>query len=368
MPFGLTPEEAEKDKDLRWFFISSTTGMAHDYFHLADTSQEQMEGLYRESRSSSRPWSPTPATRFCRPSVLTDLRQIEAERRSSPESAGTASRSGPTWKPRRKLTGTDKQEREQEEKRVAGLRPNWLLWKPQQPVTDGGLKPGELADRWRPHVLATYDNQMPFLIQRSLGQGQILFVTTGVFSSWNTLPRENAVVLFSRILRSSLLGTLPPRTLSTVDPLVLPITDRHAMYQLTRPDGSKESLTVDALGSDLFRVTVRAQAARGIYRVTATRVDTTSGEAGGDRLLDVPFAVNGPEQESEPALLDEAALRERLPGAAFRWVGRGEAIRLEGGQVSGQELWKFLLLVVLACLLLEMTVLAWPMLGRERAA
>ncbi len=102
--------------------------------------------------------------------------------------------------------------------------------------------------------------------------------------------------------------------------------------------------------------------------MTATRIDTASGDASGDRLMDVPFAVNGPEKESEPGLLDEGALRVRLAGATFRWVGRGEPIRLEGGQVSGQDLWKALLLVVLACLLLEMTVLAWPMLGRERAA
>ena len=148
---------------------------------------------------------------------------------------------------------------------------------------------------------------------------------------------------------------------------MLSVSDRHAS-SLTQPDGGKESLTVDALGPDLFGVTVRPRTVRGIYRVTATRLDTTPGAGGGERLLDVPFAVNGPEQESDPALLNEAALRERFLGVSFRWVGEGEAIRLEGSQVSGQDLWKLLLLLVVACLLLEMTVLAWPMLGRERAA
>jgi hypothetical protein len=361
--FGQTPEEAKNE--LRPFFLSFAS-MAHDYFHLADTSRDQLEDLYR------RPFFFKAVAADVSDNALqtvrnTDIKQIEDERSKLAESTARFKK----WsdlEAHGKLSDADKQERDQEEKRVAALRPSWLLWKPQEPAADSVIKPTELADRWKPHVLATYDNKMPFLIQRSLGQGQILFVTTGVMSSWNTLPRENAILLFSRVLRSMLEGTLPTRNLSTVDSLVLPISDRHAMYQLLRPDGSKESLTVDALGSDLFGVTVRPQATRGIYRVMATRIDATSGTTGGDRLLDVPFAVNGPEQESEPTVLDEAALRERLSGASFRWVGRGEAIRLEGGQVSGQDLWKALLLVVLGCLLLEMTVLAWPMLGRERAA
>ena len=316
---GQTPEEATGE--LRPFFLSFAS-MAHDYFHLAETPTEQLEDLYR------RPFF------FKAVHAQLDDKILQTVRK------------------------TDLGKIEEERSRPADQRPNWLLWKRQG--LDSGVKPDALADRWRPHVLATYDNQMPFLIQRSLGNGQILFVTTGVSSNWNTLPRENAILLFSRILRSMLEGTLPARNLSTVDSLVLDVTERQALYLVTRPDGTKESLTVDAMSPDLFGVTVPPQTARGVYHVTATRIDSSA------RLLDVPFAVNGPEQESETALLDENGLRERLGSAHFRWVGRGEAIRLEGGQVSGQDLWKAILLVVLACLLLEMTVLAWPMLGRER--
>jgi len=361
--FGQTPEEAKGE--LRPFFLSFAS-MAHDYFHLADTPRDQMEDLYR------RPFFFKAVVADTSDPVLqtvrkTDIRSIEEERSKLAESQARL-RKWSDLEARGQLSDADKQEREKVERHMATLRPSWLAWRPQEPTTDRALKPTELADRWRPHVLATYDNNMPFLIQRSLGQGQILFVTSGVFSSWNTLPRENAILLFNRILRGLLENTLSPRNLSSVDPLVVPVSDRHAMYQVVHPDGTKESLTVDALGPDLFGVTVRPQTERGLYRVTASRVGATTGEVGGDRLLDVPFAVNGPAQESEPAVLDEAGLRERLAGGSFRWVGRGEAIRLEGGQVSGQDLWKWLLVAVLGCLLLEMTVLAWPMLGRERAA
>lgn len=339
-PMGQTPQEAKGE--LRPFSLAFES-MVHDYFHLADTPREQLAELYR------RP--------FFFKAVSTDLNETIL----------------------RTVRQADIRMIEQERAQPADQRSGWLLWKPRAGAwspdhaparADAAVKPPELADRWRPRVLAAYDNQKPFLIQRSLGQGQVLFVTTGVSTNWNTLPRENAILLFSRILRSMLEATLPPRNGSTVDPLVLPVADRHALYQLTRPDGNKESLTVDVLGSDVFGVTVRPQTARGLYRVTATRVDTTDepgtpATGGSVRLLDVPFAVNGPEQESEPALVDEAGLREKLSGVPFRWVGRGEAIRLDGGSVSGRELWKALLLLVLGCLLLEMTVLAWPSLGRD---
>jgi hypothetical protein len=42
---------------------------------------------------------------------------------------------------------------------------------------------------------------------------------------------------------------------------------------------------------------------------------------------------------------------------AFRWVPRGEPIRLEGAAVQGQEFWKWLMAAALACLLLELAIL-----------
>ena len=329
-PLGQTPEEAKGE--LQWFFLSFPS-MAPGYFHLADTKLEVLKALYRLPvffKAVAADMSDATIQKVRK----ADLQQIEKEREPG------------------------------------ATRPNWLLWKPQQ--RPGTLIPApELAERWRPTVLASYDNkeQAPFLIRRTLGEGQILFVSTGVYSSWNTLPRTNAVLMFSRILRSMLEATLPQRNLTTDDTLVVPITDRHALYQLIHPDGSKESLTVDALGSDLFSVTVLGQPARGIYRVTGSRIEATSaGDTGGDRIMETAFAVNGPAQESEPAVLDEAALKERLGDAGFRWIGRGETIRVEGVNVSGRDLWKVLLVLVLGCLLVEMAVLAWPMLARRGAS
>jgi hypothetical protein len=362
LPHGQTPEEA---KDLLQPFFLAYSSMAHDYFHLADTSNEQLQDLYRRP-IFFKSVQPEVSDEVLAKLLLSDTARIE-EQRNRMAAVQSQLKKWSDQEARGALSDADRQQRTQDEKRLASLRPSWLLWKAQESVD--GRKAAEVARSQKPRVLATYDDHKPFMIQRALGQGQILFMTTGISSNWNTLPRENAILLFNRILRSMVESTLPKRTLTTDDPLVLPITDRHALYQIVHPEGRKESLTVDALGSDQFGVNIRPLAQRGIYRVIASRAQSLGADVGSDSFLEIPLAVNGPEQESDPAVLDEAHLRDRIgASSSFRWVGRGETIRLEGGQISGQDLWKWLLGVVLVCLLAEMLVLAWPMLGRERAA
>jgi hypothetical protein len=81
------------------------------------------------------------------------------------------------------------------------------------------------------------------------------------------------------------------------------------------------------------------------------------------------FAVNGPPEESDLTLLDRAGLEERLgsPGDAgmWRWIDPGESISLEGAQIRGRDYWKILVLMVLAGLVLEMLVLAWPAVKQD---
>jgi hypothetical protein len=74
----------------------------------------------------------------------------------------------------------------------------------------------------------------------------------------------------------------------------------------------------------------------------------------------IPLAINGPARESELEWFDALALRERLGDASFRWIERDEPISLEGAQIRGRNLWKPLVMLVLAGLLLEMLLLARP--------
>ncbi len=98
--------------------------------------------------------------------------------------------------------------------------------------------------------------------------------------------------------------------------------------------------------------------------------ETSSAENEGApaKLWEVKLAVNGPARESELAVIDAASLKDRMGDANYRWVGPGEQISLEGAQVRFQDLWKWLILLVLIGFLIEMAILARPVLARERAA
>ena len=67
-------------------------------------------------------------------------------------------------------------------------------------------------------------------------------------------------------------------------------------------------------------------------------------------------------------MIDEAALSDRLGQASYRWVGRNDPISLEGSLIRGQNLWKWLIALVMLGLLAELAILARPVVARETAA
>ncbi len=255
-----------------------------------------------------------------------------------------------------------------------------------------------------------YDNKIPFLVERNIGRGRVLMFSSGMFSSWNDLPRKNAIWLVDRVLRSRLEFTLPERNVeSSSAPLIVPIrsTERNAPYVLIRPDGNRQPLEVERIGRDEFGVQVGDFSERGIYRVavhdplstadepteksaadTKAKSDVGSDKsapdkAAADKTAAAParktveqlIAANGPAAESELASIDEAQLTARLKASAgaagpppFRWVARGQPISLSGAEVWGQDTWWWLILALLSCLLIEMLILAWPALMTKREA
>jgi hypothetical protein len=154
--------------------------------------------------------------------------------------------------------------------------------------------------------------------------------------------------------------------------------DRRAEFRLERPDRPPTEAFVDAVGPDEFAVNVRNLTERGDYRLTAERSHddeaasatprATGARPSGERLWEVEFAVNGPASESELTYLDEAGVRERLGNVPMRWIAPGEPIHLEGALVRGQDLWQWLLAVALACLLVELIVLAAGQAVADRRA
>jgi hypothetical protein len=230
-----------------------------------------------------------------------------------------------------------------------------------------------LADRQQPRVLASYTNGKPFLVERAIGRGHVLLMTSGVGSEWNTIARGNAVVMFDQWLRTRLGRTLPPRTVAAVTPLTLPVSagQRRLSFSIRGPDGRDEPLAVDALGSERYGLVLRGLYHRGLYTVSAfeepneaDRIDRATGRPAAvvepaKPVSQTLLAVNGPEEESDLAPADAADAAAAFSNTRVVWSS-GTLADAEGLNVGvgAGELWPTALFTALLCLLAELLILA----------
>lgn len=84
--------------------------------------------------------------------------------------------------------------------------------------------------------------------------------------------------------------------------------------------------------------------------------------------MEIPLAVNGPAEESQLLSHEEIAERRRRGQAEATGVSEAATIGLERASLYGTDLWKWVMAAVLACLLVELLVLAWPAARGERNA
>jgi len=238
-----------------------------------------------------------------------------------------------------------------------------LTW-PEPPADlDHDRTAEELAARTVPTVIGRLDNGTPLLIERNVGRGTILFCSTGLQSSWSTLTMSRAVIVLDRAVRSLLERTLPQRNFDTSQTALVPLRPLGSgtYLQLVRPGDQgdvREPIVVDALGEDKYAVVLRDLSRRGVYRIIAQQTDTaSSGDVSEKTLWDIPLAVAGPEQESRLESLPPDAPLPGLEMAHVRRLSRSEELSVAGATVSGQNLWKWLMLAVLVCLLTELAVI-----------
>lgn len=363
---GKLPDEPG---ELRPFFLAYNTMKDHEFFHLAGVPEEDLQDLYNlplffkaiESDTSDAALKSYTTAETKR---LTDERQQLAALDEQFKKWTDLESKGQLTEEQRQLRASAEVQRE-------SLEPAWLQWAETPTKSVAETPVADLIERNRPRVLAAFDNGVPFLVSRGIGRGQVLWVASGMFSDWNNLPKTNAMLMFDRVLRGMLERTLPKRNLESIEQLTLPVaeSDRNATIRVTRPDGMSETLSVDALGGDLYGVAVRDVTERGIYTVAATKPDLSDRDGKETKLWEVPLAVNGPGRESEPAVLDALGFAQRVGKPDnVKWIGRGERINLEGARVSGQDFWWWLMLGVLACLLIEFAVLGYPQWSRQRTA
>jgi Aerotolerance regulator N-terminal/von Willebrand factor type A domain len=379
---GEVPEAA--GENLKPFFLSFESLSGDEFFQLAGMPENDLRDLYSEpfffkaveadvSRETLDAWKETQ-----RKKLGEELSFIAAaDKRKTDRDTKTA---GGT------LTEEDRKQQVEDETRLKELRPTWLTWASASsdasaasaiPVEDAARQAriGLIVEQQMPRVLAKFSDEKgsPFLVERKIGRGNVIFCSSGLSSNWNTMLTTNATVVFDRILRSMIQSTLPRRNYGVQERLMLPLlTDDHDLtVSLSRPgDAPSEPLDIGYIGQEQRGVTVSGMYQRGVYRVSAYRgqpvsVDSSQPAIFEKPVWEIPLVVNGDADESQLSPLSREQFEEWASGTNLGWVGVGEDISLAGATIRGQNWWWFLILFVFGCLLAEMGILAWPVLRQQ---
>lgn len=347
-PLGMTPEEAPQQ--IQPFYAAFRT-MQHDFFLVEGEDPQALASLFDS----------TPFFKAVRPDLTSSVldAQLAADTQRFQDEKSFLDKYASRHHAVDHSQGTSDDDR-----RFRSIEPAWWNWRSPLPLVDRTLAPEALAKQSQPRVLASFDGDRgPFVVERRIGAGRIVFFTSGVTSNWNLLRGSGAMYMFHRACCQLMEGTLPVRNFVAGQRMTLPVERRaDVRYWVRRPSGVKEPLNVDAISADVSGVTVRRPLVAGPYVVVSELSDANSTASASNVLDDVTLAVNGSESESDLKGVSVFDLQSKLGHNDLRILTADEPIRLEGGARRGQDLWKILGWFVLACLLIEMLVLAIPAL------
>lgn len=236
----------------------------------------------------------------------------------------------------------------------------------------------ELLSRVRPHrfadvvleqgegqrqvnVLARWNDpqQSPAVLEKRFGEGRVLFWTISADKSWSDWPAEASFVLAMRVAAQEIAAEIQRgENLIAGEPIHLELEtitapqagelvwlDRDLKPQEVRFGTEGESKTI--LSSDPIRYS-------GV--VEATWQDTQSGGQ------TQKFAINANVDDSLQERLNEQELQQylgRMPLKLIRYQGKEMDL-----STAGTELWRYLAVVLLGCLISESMLAAW--IGRRR--
>lgn len=211
-----------------------------------------------------------------------------------------------------------------------------------------------------PRITARFTNGSPFLMERSLGRGKVLLMTSGLAREWNTLAATPAVVVLDRLCRRLIEETLERRNLSANDSItvLIPPAYRGDFCRIVKPDGTSEPVAAGALGTRQWGAEIGSLPKQGDYRLQWFDAAAAPAMAGRAPLAtpraELPFAVGCPVEESDLQYLDDAELPSVTNGSIASAAGEG----LDRAQSSG--LWRYFILAGALFLFAESLYLASP--------
>jgi hypothetical protein len=288
-------------------------------------------------------------------SLLADVRNNTEQRRTALAETEAAEKQWADLEARGKLTEAQKKARRIALRTRQNQTRRWLTWTNPLAIAPESVSVDAWVDRTRPRVMGRYRSGAPFAVRRTMGQGQVVFVSTGFYPRWNSLAVGHGVLLFDQAMRHMISQSLPDRTLGSVDEVAIPLpaAEQGASFVMHCPgEPAPRPMSVEAINQDQFGLILRQIQRRGVY--TIERQDGPEPA----RPWTMQLAVNGPAAESELAPAPQESLRDSFAPVLVRFTPSESPIQLAGQTIGGGSLWKWLIGAVLLLLLVEMGIVA----------
>ena len=205
--------------------------------------------------------------------------------------------------------------------------------------------PPNSGDPNDPVVLARLDSGDPFLIERAVGHGRVIACSTAADADWGNLPARPFYLPLVQRLCVHLASTVnPPRNLEVGRALIsfLPVTAAGKKALLTGPDGTTVEMPV--VKKDERGVVETAPLYQpGLYTLQPPGAQP------------LHYVVNADRRESDLARLSDTEIAEFAKAHSVAVVHSAVEFREnEHRHRFGDELWKWVLVALLALIFLEL--------------
>lgn len=196
-------------------------------------------------------------------------------------------------------------------------------------------------------VLASYADGAPAIIERSLGRGRVLLLTTAVDQEWTSLPLSNSYLpLMQSAVRYVSGGSVQDRNLQVGEDIVATVDDPGGTTVLT-PNGTRVPVTPTRIG-ERYEIHYGPVSEPGVYKVQPKSPTDKP----------VNFVVHPPAGESDltPLRQDQWEKLADKTGLKILEGRREAAATVVSAQREASELWPLFIGLVMLVGLVEMTV------------
>lgn len=203
----------------------------------------------------------------------------------------------------------------------------------------------------------TSDDNSPVIVERQIGNGRVLAITTPLDNDWNNFPENGASFLITaqELVRYMSKNIASEGMISVAEPIICPVDVREYRQQakLIRP-GEKVFEEVEALPqnknnlSDLeWTLGYERTDQKGIYEIRFERADGTGYQS-------LAFAANIDTEESDLTRISAASIRSDLGTASVEFLPYGTPVLELEADIARSEMWKAILIILGVLLMVEL--------------